>query len=123
MSDKLEVRVRQLETDKQYMSTNAFMDMELEEQVSFIQGIKELGNDIEELKKEIDSLEEAHLELQFNHRILQEKYGRVIQDGDLWLGDVLDLEKPHFGSNNLIISPVGSGKSYTIFNKLAMYGS
>lgn len=40
------------------------------------------------------------------------------QDGELYLSDVINIEKPKFNSNNLIISPVGSGKSTLIENNL-----
>ena len=31
-----------------------------------------------------------------------------------YLGEIIEEEKPKFGSNNLILAPVGSGKSYVI---------
>lgn len=36
----------------------------------------------------------------------------------LHLGEIIELEKPEFLSNNLILAPVGSGKSYLIENTL-----
>lgn len=35
-----------------------------------------------------------------------------------YLSDIIDLEKPEFSSNNLILAPVGSGKSFLIENRL-----
>lgn len=32
----------------------------------------------------------------------------------LYLGEIMEIDKPEFGSNNLIIAPVGSGKSHLI---------
>lgn len=40
----------------------------------------------------------------------------------LFLGEIVDMESPEFGSNNLILAPVGSGKSYLIENKLIPEG-
>lgn len=36
----------------------------------------------------------------------------------LYLGEIIDLEKPSFESNSLILAPVGSGKSHLIERKL-----
>ena len=36
----------------------------------------------------------------------------------LYLGEIIKKEKPTFGSNNMILSPVGSGKSHLIENML-----
>ena len=62
--------------------------------------IKELTELIEKIKKEIDSGDSLE------------------QDGELYLSDVINIEKPKFNSNNLIIAPVGSGKSTLIENNL-----
>lgn len=35
-----------------------------------------------------------------------------------YLGEIIEIEKPQFGSNNLIIAPVGSGKSHLIERQL-----
>lgn len=35
-----------------------------------------------------------------------------------YLGEIIELEKPNFGSNNLILAPVGSGKTHLIENVL-----
>ena len=35
-----------------------------------------------------------------------------------YLGEIIEEEKPEFKQNNLILSPVGSGKSYLIENML-----
>lgn len=40
-------------------------------------------------------------------------------EGHLWLSDIFDIEKPEFGSNNLILAPVGSGKTTLIKERLA----
>lgn len=40
----------------------------------------------------------------------------------LYLSEIIELEKPEFGSNNLILAPVGSGKSHLIENNLIPKG-
>lgn len=37
-----------------------------------------------------------------------------IDDGKLYLKEIIEIEKPEFGSNNLILAPVGSGKTTLI---------
>ena len=37
-----------------------------------------------------------------------------------YLGEIIEEEKPNFKQNNLILSPVGSGKSYLIENMLKL---
>jgi len=43
---------------------------------------------------------------------------RDILNKKLYLGQIIEIEKPEFTKNNLILSPVGSGKSFLIEEKL-----
>lgn len=43
------------------------------------------------------------------------KTGKSLEDGKLYLSEIIAKEKPDFGPNNLILSPTGSGK--TVFIK------
>lgn len=116
LGDNLESKLRLLDHRKDYIMKGDWIDLEMEEQVAYINEIKRLEREVVYLKEKINKLGEEN-------SLLKSKYNRIIQDGDLWLGDVLDIEKPEFCSNNLILAPVGSGKSYTIHRKLANKGS
>lgn len=62
-----------------------------------------------DLSKIIEVAPEKHLRSETERKELYEK---------LYLSEIFELEKPEFGSNNLILAPVGSGKSHLIENKL-----
>lgn len=53
----------------------------------------------------------------FKTNILSLKKARI-SDNKLYLSEIIKKEKPEFGSNNLILAPVGSGKSSLIKNIL-----
>lgn len=44
---------------------------------------------------------------------------KELKSKELYLGEIIDNDGIEFGSNNLIIAPVGSGKTHLIFNKLS----
>lgn len=75
-------------------------------------------DEINEIKYKIDREEREKLE--DNRERINSK---------LYLGEIIRKEKPHFTDNSMILSPVGSGKSYLIenmlipkgFNKRAIY--
>lgn len=48
----------------------------------------------------------------------EEKRRREELFNKLYLSEIIDKEKPSFGTNNLILAPVGSGKSFLIENRL-----
>lgn len=62
-----------------------------------------------DLSKVIDVIPETHLKSELERKELYEK---------LYLSEIVEIENPKFESNNLILSPVGSGKSHLIENKL-----
>lgn len=115
LSDKLESKVQELELVKLHTMSDEFYDLSQTKQLAHLAGVDKLRVEIQSIKSEINSLEERYTSLKV-------KYDRTIQDGELWLGDIIKYEKPQFGSNNLILSPVGSGKSYAIKNNFAVNG-
>lgn len=71
---------------------------------------------------DLNKIIEENVKLKQENKILKDGQGSGSQDGELWLDEVLDIESPEFGSNNLILAPVGSGKTYTIHNRFAKNG-
>lgn len=66
-----------------------------------------------EIFKSLD--EEMTLDEEFIKQCDEE---RAIMYNKLYLSEIVDIEKPEFGSNNLILAPVGSGKSHLIEKRL-----
>lgn len=58
-----------------------------------------------------------NLEKRNKHSMYREEINKK-----LYLGEIVDIEKPEFASNNLILAPVGSGKSFLIEEKLIPKG-
>lgn len=103
--DKLKLlneMIVELERRKASLSTNDFLKMSREERIKYIDKIDEDEEQIKSLNEEINKLI---------------SYAPDLSD-KLYLTDVIDIEKPKFGDNNLIISPVGSGKTTLITERL-----
>lgn len=114
-SDELEYKVKELEGLKRKTMLDEFYLLPQDKAFAFMSKIKDKQNEIKLLKIKIDKLEEMNEEL-------KKKYDKVTHDGDLWLGDVINIENPKFTKKNLIISPVGSGKTYAIKELLSKTG-
>src|SRR5574343_2113 len=115
LSEKLHARINELNKKKEEIVQDGFYLMAPEAQLRHIAEINRLRDEVTEIKQEIDNLSTEF-------ETLREKYTNATQDGSLWLDDVVNIENPAFSSNNLILSPVGSGKTYFIKNKLAPVG-
>lgn len=103
--DKLKILndlIIKVEEDKNLMSKNEFIKYSNDEQLVHIEEIKSNMIKIEKLNKEINYLID---------------YAPDTSD-KLYLTEIFDIEKPNFGSNNLILAPVGSGKSTLINERL-----
>lgn len=62
-------------------------------------------------------IEERHHSFSQKKKIKSDKERKLARKR-LYLGEIIDKEKPEFGTNNLILAPVGSGKSHLIENSL-----
>lgn len=67
-----------------------------------------------EIIGEIESEDDKNKALKLTEKILTAlKFKkRNLEDDKLYLSEIIALEKPRFGDNNLILSPVGSGKTH-----------
>lgn len=85
--------------------------------------------------QERDRIEELILELEksddsaiiptvkeLKNILLNLENNKILEDNKMYLSEIIENEKPVFGSNNLIISPIGSGKS-TFIEKLLIENS
>src|SRR5574343_261325 len=115
LSEKLHIKINELNKKKEETGQDAFYAMTPDAQLNHIREIQRLQKEISTIKEEIDNLSK-------DYGTLREKYTNATQDGSLWLGDIVNIENPVFSSNNLILSPVGSGKTYFTKNKLAPVG-
>ncbi|HHX78228.1 MAG TPA: hypothetical protein GX695_00540 [Acholeplasmataceae bacterium] len=61
----------------------------------------------------MDEINEIKYNISRHDREKQKMMRKELQK-KLYLGEIIELEKPIFESNNMILSPVGSGKSYLI---------
>lgn len=109
-------KMREFETRRRFVVSDEFYELSLVEQDELIMENRRLKLEIDALKIRINKLSEEN-------KSLTDEIAQLTHDGTLWLGDVLRKENPKFGSNNLIISPVGSGKTYAITELLAPKGS
>ena len=103
--DKLKLLNQMLieaEKRKAYMMSQEFMSKPKEEQYCYIEEFQEDMKNIDNLNKEINELISYAPDL----------------SNKLYLSDVIEIENPNFKDNNLIISPVGSGKTTLITEKL-----
>lgn len=92
----------EFELKKQDLRENDFIRLNSVEQAEFLASLGEDMNSITLLNEEINKLISYAPDL----------------SKKIYLSEVIDIEKPVFGSNNLIVSPVGSGKTTLITEKL-----
>lgn len=102
--DKLKVLNKMLvnvENKKLFMMTKTFIKQDSREQLKYISEVDEAMEEVEKMNDNINNL-----------IFYPEKLNK------LYLSDVIKIEKPVWGENNLIISPVGSGKTTFITEDL-----
>ncbi|HHT97316.1 MAG TPA: DEAD/DEAH box helicase family protein [Clostridiales bacterium] len=69
--------------------------------------------------QEINIIDDLNEKIELDEELIQEyEVERASLYNKLYLSEVVDIEKPEFGSNNLILAPVGSGKSHLIEKRL-----
>lgn len=93
--------------------------MEVSNKIKDMNERTELENiilDLEKLSQQDDEASSKIAELKLRVEALLDR--SITDDHKLYLSEIIELEKPEFGSNNLILAPVGSGKSALIENKL-----
>lgn len=103
--DKLKILnelIVEVENDKFLMLSNEFINYTRKQQLNHLELIKNKMIEIEMLNKDINELID---------------YAPDISN-KLYLTEIIDIEKPNFGSNNLILAPVGSGKTTLINERL-----
>lgn len=93
--DEFERKILNLERNKQIMMKDEFYE---NDRVTQMRHIEKITEEIRYVKLDKDKLAEKLASMQND-------------DGKLYLSQIIDLEKPEFGTNNLILSPVGSGKT------------
>lgn len=77
------------------------------------ENVKNLSSSTLNLLGEIEDEEQREKMLQvLDDLISVAKTQKKADDGKLYLSEIVEKEKPDFGLNNLILSPVGSGKTY-----------
>lgn len=96
----------EVERRKMGMATDAFIKLTADKQVKYIEEIKRDMGKLEILNRDINELLTYAPDL----------------SSKFYLTDIYDIEKPKFGENNLIISPVGSGKTTFITERLVVDG-
>lgn len=68
---------------------------------------------VEEEVGEVESIEKRDIAIKMSLKFIKDLEEKKNEsDGKLYLSEIVSLEKPEFTNNNLILSPVGSGKTY-----------
>lgn len=92
----------EIENDKLNLTTKWFFELSTKEKFDYIEAIESKGRELDLLNKKIDELMQII----------------VASSGKLYLTEIIASEKPKFNSNNLILAPVGSGKTTLITEHL-----
>lgn len=65
--------------------------------------------------KHIEIVRDMDKKIKINEKLIEEyEIERALMNNKLYLSEIINIDKPVFGSNNLILAPVGSGKSHLI---------
>lgn len=91
-----------VEIDKRLMIEDNFFKLKRAEQMSYISGITNKLSEVEDLNNQLNLLLEYAPDL----------------SSKVYLSEIIELEKPEFKTNNLILAPTGSGKTTLIMDKL-----
>lgn len=118
----MKTKMERFEKQRRYTGTPEFYQLPQTKQDELLAENRKLSREINMLEKRIDELSHENNVLTNRLEEVTSDLEQVTHDGSLWLGDVIVKEQPKFGSNSLIVSPVGSGKTYAITNILVKTG-
>ncbi|HHT98014.1 MAG TPA: DEAD/DEAH box helicase family protein [Clostridiales bacterium] len=75
---------------------------------------EELDSNIKYIVGEVEDSKHRHEKIRFYKENISMIKANIPEDNKLYLSEIIKKEKPQFGSNTLILAPVGSGKTTLI---------